>query len=363
MLVRKYVIPILAVLGAGIAIYTVRSENQEIVPARPVAEPARSPYDMPVAGSGIVEASTENIAIGSHLPGIVTRVHAKVGDEVKAGDPLFSIDDRAQKAELAVRRAALDVAEQSLRRLKNSPRPEDVPPAEARVSEADAQVHDAETQLSLWESVTDTRAVARDEINKKRYALDAAKARLAQAKAQLELLKAGSWQEDIAVAGAQVESARAQLESAQTDLDRLTVRAPVDAQVLQVNVRAGEYAPAGPMTTPLMLLGDTRTLHIRVDVDENDAWRVRSDAPARASLRGNSDLKTDLTFVRIEPYVVPKKSLTGDSSERVDTRVLQVLYAFPRGVLPIYVGQQMDVFIDAPHARTAAEERKGEVKK
>ncbi len=52
--------------------------------------------------------------------------------------------------------------------------------------------------------------------------------------------------------------------------------------------------------------------------------------------------------MRIEPYVVPKKSLTGDSTERVDTRVLQVIFSFTRGDLPIFVGQQMDVFIDAP---------------
>jgi hypothetical protein len=87
-----------------------------------------------------------------------------------------------------------------------------------------------------------------------------------------------------------------------------------------------------------------------VDVDENDAWRVREDANATGYVRGNRDINTGLRFVRIEPYVVPKRSLTGDSTERVDTRVLQVLYAFDGGTLPIYVGQQMDVFVDAPPA-------------
>jgi len=55
-----------------------------------------------------------------------------------------------------------------------------------------------------------------------------------------------------------------------------------------------------------------------------------------------------LKLVWVEPYVVPKKSLTGDSTERVDTRVLQALYSFDRASLPAYVGQQMDVFIEAP---------------
>jgi len=89
---------------------------------------------------------------------------------------------------------------------------------------------------------------------------------------------------------------------------------------------------------------------VRTDVDENDAWRFARGARAIAYLRGNPRMHTELTFVRVEPYVVPKRSLTGDTSERVDTRVLQVLYGFPREQLKVYVGQQMDVYIEAPEA-------------
>jgi hypothetical protein len=78
-------------------------------------------------------------------------------------------------------------------------------------------------------------------------------------------------------------------------------------------------------------------------------------APATAHVRGTRQIQTGLKFVRVEPYVIPKRSLTGDSTERVDTRVLQVLYGFERGTLPIYVGQQMDVFIQAPPGSAAVE--------
>jgi hypothetical protein len=88
-------------------------------------------------------------------------------------------------------------------------------------------------------------------------------------------------------------------------------------------------------------------VHVRVDIDENDAWRFNKNSKAVAYLRGNRDFKVDLSLAYVEPYVVPKKSLTGDSNERVDTRVLQALYRFDRKQLPIYVGQQMDVFIEA----------------
>ena len=121
----------------------------------------------------------------------------------------------------------------------------------------------------------------------------------------------------------------------------------VDGEVLQVKVRPGEYAQAGPLATPLMLLGDVSKVHVRVDIDENDAWRFRPGAKAQAFVRGNRDLQAALEFVRVEPYVVPKRSLTGESTERVDTRVLQVLYSFDPRELPVYVGQQMDVFVEA----------------
>jgi len=68
---------------------------------------------------------------------------------------------------------------------------------------------------------------------------------------------------------------------------------------------------------------------------------------------GNPAISVPLTFVRFEPYVLPKRSLTGDTTERVDTRVLQAIYKFAPGEFPAFVGQQVDVFIEAP-SRDAA---------
>lgn len=346
-MVRKYMVPILAVGGTVTVVYALLSQDEPRVRMQPSVETAREAYGQPVVGAGVVEASTQNIAIGTPVPGVVTSVFVNAGDEIKAGDPLFTIDDRAARAELETRRAALRVAEQTLSRLTDIPRAEDLPPAEAMVAEAEAQLRGAEAQVSIAEAAGEDN-VAKIEVSKRRNAVHVARARLAQARAQLELLKAGAWKDDIEVAQAQAELARAKVKAAETDLARLTVRAPVDGEVFRVNIRPGEYAPAGAPAGPLMLMGDTRTLYVRVDVDEYDAWRVRPGSLARAVMRGNRELQTDLEFVRIEPYVVPKRSLTGEATERVDTRVLQVLFSFPRSKLPAYVGQQVDVFIYAP---------------
>ncbi len=318
----KYTLPILAAIGFSFGVYNVVHGNQPTPIAQPVAQPADSSFDAFIAGAGIVEAKSQNIGIGTPLGGIVKEVVVKVGDKVQAGAPLFRLDDREALADLAMRKA-------------------DLAKARAGVGEAEASAVDTKTLLGLVEAVTDRRAISTEELDRRRNAHLIAKARLESARAQ-------------------VLQAEAAVAAIQTTLDRLVVRAPVDGIVLQVNVRPGEFAQASLNPTPLMVLGNLEQLHIRVDIDENDAWRFRRDGKAVAYLRGNRQFKTELTLAWVEPYVVPKKSLTGDSTERVDTRVLQALYSFDHAALPAYVGQQMDVFIEAQDKPAEPAAAKGE---
>jgi multidrug resistance efflux pump len=235
---------------------------------------------------------------------------------VKTGDPLFKLDDRQLRADLATRQADLSVAQ-------------------TQVKIDSALFNDARQQLGFAETLSDKRAISSEELARRRYAAEAAQARLDAAETQ-------------------VVATAAQIQSVQTQIDRSTVRAPIDGEVLQVKIHVGEYAAAGVTANPLILLGRLKPLNIRVDVDEHEAWRVNPAAKAVAAVRGNANLKTPLAFVRFEPFVIPKKSLTGDSTERVDTRVLQVIYRVENEALPLFVGQQMDVFIAAPVQTIAA---------
>lgn len=344
-MVRKFLLPTLSIGGVLLAIYAVQAGNETVTPAAALSSPARAPFPSFIAGAGLVEASTENIAIGPLVPGVVREVYVRVGDRVRAGDPLFSIDDRVERAEVEVRRAAVRQAQQAVERLRVQPRAEDLPPLRARVKEAQATLDNARREQVRLDAIPG-QAISKDERERARLAVEVAEAQLAAAAGELARVEAGAWDADVAIAEAELAAAEARLRAAEVAVDRLTVRAPVDGTVLQARVRAGEFAAAGG-AEPLMLLGNIDTLHVRVDIDENDAWRLRPGAPARAFLRGNSELSTDVRFVRVEPYVIPKRNLSGESLERVDTRVLQVLFAFERSELPAFVGQQVDVFIDA----------------
>jgi HlyD family secretion protein len=355
--IGTFFLPLLAANLLGFAVYHVVRAQQTLPKPSPPLEPARTPFGHTVAGAGIVEARSENIAVGTALPGLVLEVYgpdksgvpvwaALIGQSVKKGDPLFRIDDRQLKALLAFHEANLASARAQLSKLEQMPRPEELAVSKAKEAVAEASV---ELQRDLAERdarLVATRAVNEEQYQQHRLSLNTARRQLLQAKADLALTRAGSWEPDKEIARAAVQLAQAQVRQTQTDIDRCLVRAPVDGVVLQVNVRPGEYAGT-PSSQALIVLGDTRQeVHVRVDIDEHDIPRFKAGAPAQASLRGRPWQKYPLTFVRVEPYVTPKKSLTGANTERVDTRVLQVIYALDVADRPIYVGQQLDVFLD-----------------
>lgn len=243
----------------------------------------------------MVEPRGEAIAIGTHVPGIVSSVRVHAGDEVHAGGLLFTIDDRAVRAELTLAAAQVESAEVAL---------------------ADARDQSARAQKSF-----EQKATSDAEATRRRFAVESAGARLGETQARVAVLR--------------------------TELERLSVTSPIAGRVWRVNVRAGEFAQAGPLASPLVVLGDDSRLDVRVEIDQTDAHRVRPSAAARGSLRGDAAQAFALEFVRFEPLVQPKRALTGDGTERVDTRVLEVIYALAPDAPRPFVGQQMDVFIEA----------------
>jgi HlyD family secretion protein len=306
----RWIVPVLAAVGLAYAVwYTTVLGVREPARPNPLAMPAESPYPATVSGSGLIEASSRNIDVGSFSSGIVAAVSVTEGQWVEAGDPLFVLDQRLAQAELATARR-------------------DVAAAEARVVQAQAELADQLDQLRRVQGLRPGVSVSEDRLARVQFAYRTAEAKVAAARADADV-------------------ARAQAESADVTLDRLTVHAPITGRVLKVNARVGEFVMAGATIEPLVLLGDDRPMHVRAQIDENDVWRLRPDAPAEAVVRGNPDLRFPLSFVRIEPYVLPKRSLTGDRAERVDTRVLEVVYSLNPDGKPVYIGQQVDVFIEA----------------
>jgi HlyD family secretion protein len=299
---------LVAIAGIGLATNLVRKQDVQEPPALPLNPPSSAPYPQSIGARGLVEGVDENVRIAPAVAGLVAKVSVKVGDEVQAGQVLIEQDARDAEAQIAVQEANVAAIQASLN--------------ESEVAHADRQ-----DQWSRVEQLGANLVVSVDERQRTLYALRAAASHVESRKSDLS-------------------AARALLARARVQKDLLLVRAPRDGTVLQVNVRPGEYAvPAA--TEHSLLLGRTRELQLRADVDEDNAPRVKAGCQAVAFIKGGRHEPVPLRFVRIEPYILPKRSLTGESGERVDTRVLQVIFRFDRSSVPIYVGQQLDVFLNA----------------
>lgn len=306
-MLRKYLLPGIALAGALVALLVVFwSQRKEIVAPIPFPPP-KSPYAHSIAGEGIAEASSLNISIGSPFSQIITEIFVVEGNRVKAGDPLFYLDTRYLEAQAET--------------------------ARAQIRAAIINWENQKTQFSFYQRLKDKRAVSEQQYEQAYYALKEAEE--------------------------QVKVAQAALSEVEANIEMSHIRAPIDGEILQVNVHVGEIAPNvqplsvqtvipyGSSQYPLILMGSIEPLNMRIDIDEEDAWRYQKGTPATAFVRGNSNLHYPLKFVRIEPYIIPKASFTGQVIERIDTRVLQVLYQFEKRDVPVYAGQLLDVYFEA----------------
>lgn len=298
----------LAVAGvfSMLQVFELLRAQEAVIPPPPVAPPAK-PEGTRLAATGILEALEENVAVGAPAPGLVTRVLVRVADTVARDTPLFQLDDRELQAQLLRHKAAIAVNQ-------------------AQLAVAAAQRTKVQDILDRLKSVPDQRAISQDDLRNRINDLTVAEAQVVSAEAQLQ-------------------AAHAEVRQTELLIERLVVRAPRAGTVLQVNIREGEYASPQNRLAP-MILGDLHQLQVRADVDEQNAVQVREREGAVAYIKGDSTRPLPLQFVRIEPYVIPKQSLTGVSTERVDTRVLQVIYRLevPKD-RKLYVGQQVDVMI------------------
>ncbi len=310
----RKIMPILAIIGLIAAVYFIVTG----LPDRELSEPDREPpkasgelaNSARVAGAGLVEPSSEIIDVGTALSGLIADLRVQPGDFVEKGQPLFVVDDRAIRARLQETNAA-------------------VGEARAAIREAQTARNNAQRQLALYTQIDDPAAVSQSEVIQAEGEVAAATSRLELARARLAAAQAGA-------------------ASSRTELGRLTVRAPIAGEILAVNIRPGEFVSnqGGGNSLPFIQMGETRPLHVRVDVDENEAVRLSLGASAIVSPRGAADRQVEAKFVRAEPQVVPKRQLTNSAAERVDVRVLQVIYALPEGDA-FRVGQQVDAFIPA----------------
>ncbi|HZR34569.1 MAG TPA: biotin/lipoyl-binding protein [Nevskia sp.] len=348
--------------GAGVLIACVGALvfARQAAPQAPAFSPASDPYASGIFANGIIESdqgSGQNVNLYPEVAGTVTRVLVAEGQRVDKGAPLLSLDDTVQRALAAQQRSQADAALAGLQELRAQPRREILRVAEAQVRLAESGVKTAHDQYSKLKALSqlDPGSVSQDVLDNASNALASAAAALDVARRQYELTGAGAWSYDLRNQELQARALDRSAAAAEALLEKYTIRAPVDGVVLSVTAAVGSYvSPQGAYGSytqsldPVAVVGAPQEwLGVRCYVDEILLQRLPAPARLKAqmSVRGTAT-KVPLEFVRVQPYVSPKIELSAQRQERVDVRVLPVIFRFRRpDGLKLYPGQQVDVYI------------------
>jgi HlyD family secretion protein len=326
----------------------------------PVFSPAPNPFPRGIYANGIIESfqtAGENINLFPEVSGSIASILVTEGQTVAKGTPLITIDDSVQRAVVEQQRSQAEAALAQLEALRAQPRRETLAIVEAQLELARANLKNAQDQYDkqsrLYE--IDRKVVSRDALDSATNALKVAAANVEVAQRQLELTRAGAWRFDIENQQRQHDALHSAYLAGVAQLAKYTLRAPTDGVVLSIRAAVGSYvSPQGTYSTytggfaPLLVMGGPQDfLAVRCYIDETLIHRLPdpSRISARMFLRG-STVSIPLEYVRTQPYVTPKVSLSDQRTERVDVRVLPVIFRFakPKDVV-LYPGALVDVYI------------------
>jgi HlyD family secretion protein len=357
---RNKILIILAVIGIGAGLYCayVSSRRPPVQPS--VFNPSPNPYTNGIYANGIIESLQthgENINIYPEVSGPITEVLVAEGQKVSKGTPLLRIDDSVQRATAEQQKSQADAALAMLEELRAQPRPETLEVAIAQVGCAKATLKSAQDTLYKQEQsyALDPQSISLDVLDNARNAASVAQANLAVVQKQYDLTKAGAWTYDVQNQQKQYDALCKSYQASAALLSKYTIMAPVNGIVLSIEAAAGSYvSPQGAYGTytggfcPPIVMGTSQDhLEVRCYIDEILVHRLPdiSKVTAKMFIQG-TDISVPLTFERLQPYVSPKIELSNQREERVDVRVLPVIFRFEKPKdLNLFPGQLVDVYI------------------
>ena len=281
-----------------------------------------------VAGNGIVEPADRETKVAGQAPGRIAVVHVKEGDQVAADQPLLELEAATERASLAAAEADLAAAEAELSRTLHGRIRQDIDAADADADAARARADLAKGSLERVTKLADGGAATPDELDRARRSAEAEDMAFKAADARRSATLAGSRREDVLAARARVSGARARRDQVSALLDRLTIRAPISGEILSVKVRAGEYY--NPGTGETVVMGDTRVLRVRMDVEERDIGKIRPGLHATITADAFPGQRFPGRVVEIGRRMGRKNIRTDDPVERIDTKILEVVIELER---------------------------------
>ncbi len=359
---RNKIIFFFSVMGILAGLVSAYIYGVEKKPLPPAFQPAPNPYEKGVYANGIIESyqsNGANINIYPEVSGRIIQILVAEGDRVRPGSPLITMDDSVQRGITEQQKSQAEAALALLEELRAQPRKEVLEVTIAQVELSKANLRTSQDQLDKQKISydLDPKSVSKDALDNAINAVKVAKANLDVSQKQYELTRAGAWIFDIRNQENQYNALTKAFMSSSALLDKYTIKAPVDGVILSINGAIGSYiSPQGTYNTytqgfdPILVMGRSEThLNVRCYIDEILIPKLPrpSEMKAQMFIRG-TNINIPLEYMRVQPYVTPKIELSNQRTERVDVRVLPVIFKFKRPAnINLYPGMLVDVYIGA----------------
>lgn len=336
---RKYIFYVLTLtLFCFLIILVTFFEFNWSQPKVQAADQEEAPHLTYISGSGVVEPASGNVLIAPSFNRTIEKINVAVNDKVKKGEVLFQLYNQDLKINLKIKQKKYDESLSNLHKLKLLPQDQDLILAQESLRKAQAAYDEA----SLTYCLSKRRAKCKTEKCLQFYKYQQAEADFLMAQAQYEKVRSGAWKPELVIAQDSVDQALAEVEGAEAEIERTYIRSPLDGTVLQIKIREGETSDQNKIA---MVVGDVVQLNLRVEMDQFNTARFQVDSTAVAFKRGDHSMEYPLKFLHIEPVMVPKKYLTNELSERVDTQIFEIIYRIEKKDARLFIGELMDVYI------------------
>lgn len=209
--------------------------------------------------------AVEETGVIAKTPGKIKQIFVKVGDHVKTGDLLFTLDSDDIAAQLAQAEAGVEVAKANLEKTKSSGYTQSLLQARSEYDQAKLSYDDATTDYTRSKMLFDSNALSKKELDASKTKYDMAKQRFDNAQKNLELVEKSSGPESTRISESQLAQAISNVQLIKAQLNNMSVRAPISGVVSAKNINVGEGASSA---SPAIVISNTSALNAEINIPE-----------------------------------------------------------------------------------------------
>lgn len=247
-------------------------------------------------------ADGDYVYVAAPIAGQLSVLSVLAGQQVKKGQPLFALDDEAERAAREEANARLAAASFQAANTEKGKREPEVSVNEAQLAQARAQAGMARDDLARKRELLAKGFIAQAQVDDAEHTYAQAQARVAELSSTVQVAHLPSRTDEQRAAQAQVDAARQVLRQSDWRAQQKQQAAPVDAQVADTFFRPGEFVNAGQ---PVVSLLPAANVKARFYVPEPQLQQLALGGNVTLHCDGCQSIAARVTFIATKPEYTP----------------------------------------------------------